>query len=101
MSERRLSLVKHAFEFLDVYKQKTLPLDFLKKSFKAQAHPRVRSRQKTTEQVRDEFERSIVKKSNDGINISEAEFLEYYADVNSTLPNEKEEYFADVLLHIK
>ena len=38
------------------------------------------------------------KKSRDGININEAEFLEYYADVNATLPNEKEEYFIGLLL---
>ena len=58
---------------------------------------KVRSRQKTSDQVRDEFERSIVKKSSDGVNITEAEFLEYYADVTATLPEEKEEFFSDVI----
>lgn len=62
MSERRLALVKHAFHFLDVDGARILPLSLLNKSFKAEAHPRVRSRQKTAQQVRQEFERSIVKK---------------------------------------
>jgi len=62
MSERRLSLVKHAFHFLDVENHRILPLTLLKKSFKADAHPRVRSRQKTASQVQEEFERSIIKK---------------------------------------
>jgi len=62
MSERRLALVKHAFHFLDVDGSRTLPLALLYKSFKAEAHPRVRSRQKTAEQVRQEFEHSIIKK---------------------------------------
>lgn len=112
MSERRLALVKHAFHFLDVEGSKILPLSVLIKSFKAEAHPRVRSRQKSAQQVRHEFERSIIKKrhiytlfkkkrfkiSKDGLNISESEFLEYYSDINATLPNENEEYFVDVII---
>ena len=62
MSERRLALVKHAFHFLNVEGVKILPLELLRKAFKAEAHPRVRSRQKTAQQVREEFERSIIKK---------------------------------------
>lgn len=33
-----------------------------------------------------------------GVSISASEFLEYYADVNATLPKEKEDYFVDILL---
>lgn len=40
----------------------------------------------------------MMKKSSDGQNINEPEFLDYYADVNATLPNEKEEYFIDLLI---
>ena len=32
------------------------------------------------------------------MHICESEFLEYYADVNATLPKEKEEYFVDIIL---
>ena len=28
--------------------------------------------------------------------IKEPEFMDYYADINATLPSEKEEYFIDV-----
>lgn len=47
-----------------------------------------------------EFANAISKRSRDGQTIDEQEFLNYYADVNATLPSEKEEYFADVLYHI-
>lgn len=43
-----------------------------------------------------EFKNAIIKKSSDGAHITEPEFLDYYADVNATLPVEKEEYFVDV-----
>jgi hypothetical protein len=36
---------------------------------------------------------AIAKRSSDGRTINENEFLNYYADVNATLPHEKEEYF--------
>ena len=39
-----------------------------------------------------------MRKSSDGKSITEAEFLEYYADVNATLPYEKENYFVDLVL---
>jgi len=38
-----------------------------------------------------------LRKSADGVNITEKEFLDYYADVNATLPDEREEYFVDIL----
>ena len=56
----------------------------------------MRTREKTTDQVFQEFINAIRKKSADGETITESQFLEYYADVNATLPHEKEEYFVDV-----
>ena len=64
---------------------------------KTKEHPRVRIKQKTTEQVAEEFKRAIEKKSSDGRTIQEPEFMDYYADINATLPSEKEEYFIDVI----
>ncbi len=98
MSENRLSAVKHAFTFLDKDKKGVLCLDALLKNFRPQDHPRVRIRDKTTEQVYNEFARAIQRKSSNGKCITEAEFLEYYADVNATLPYEKENYFVDLVL---
>ena len=37
-------------------------------------------------------------KSSDKKCITEAEFLDYYADVNATVPYEKENYFCDLVL---
>lgn len=45
-----------------------------------------------------EFSKAITRKSSNGTCITEAEFLEYYADVNATLPYEKENYFVDLVL---
>lgn len=45
-----------------------------------------------------EFVNAITKKSYDGTNITENEFVNYYADCNATLPHEKEEYFTDVVI---
>ena len=45
----------------------------------------------------EEFKRAIEKKSSDGRTIQEPEFMDYYADINATLPSEKEEYFIDVI----
>ena len=37
--------------------------------------------------------------SSDGVYINQAQFQDYYADVNATLPLEKEEYFVDVIIY--
>lgn len=70
----------------------------LKQTYRAAQHPRVRTKQKTAEQVQNEFAAAITKKSSDAKTITEQEFLDYYADMNATLPNDKEEYFVDVIL---
>lgn len=41
----------------------------------------------------DEFINAITKRSRNGQTVSEDEFVNYYADVNATLPHEKEDYF--------
>jgi len=41
---------------------------------------------------------AIKKKSKDGVNITEEEFIDYYKDCNATLPAEKEEYFIDLVI---
>lgn len=113
MSEKRLAVVKHAFQFLDRNNQKYLALSELVSLYQAkvccvllchliltmQDHPRVRTREKTSDQVRAEFHNAIYKKSSDKKNIKENEFLDYYADINATLPHEKEDYFVDVEQH--
>lgn len=97
MSEKRLSIVKHAFQFLNVNNEDKIRIDDLLRLYRPEDHPRVRTREKTVDQVLTEFKNAIKKKSSDGVNITEAEFLDYYADVNATLPLEKEDYFADLV----
>lgn len=48
--------------------------------------------------MRAEFFEAISKKSADGQFLDEQQFLDFYADVNATLPQEKEEYFVDLVL---
>jgi len=55
MNERRLAVVKHAFQFLDEAGAKRLSLDKLSKVYNAQVHPRVRTREKKPENVYNEF----------------------------------------------
>ncbi|KRX03823.1 hypothetical protein PPERSA_04618 [Pseudocohnilembus persalinus] len=98
MSEYRLKLVKTAFQFINTENQEKIPLQTLYKRYIAREHPRARTLMKTTEQVQEEFEREITKKSSDGKNITEQEFLSYYADLNLTHSQEKDEYFADMIL---
>ncbi|CAD8068985.1 unnamed protein product [Paramecium primaurelia] len=97
MSERRINVVRSTFAFLDQQRQGRLLLENLYRLYQAKNHPRVRTRQKTADQVTKEFVNAISKRSKDGQSISEDEFLNYYADCNATLPSEKEEYFTDLL----
>ena len=97
MSERRLGLVKNTFAALSSGSE-SIPLADLEQIYNAKNHPRVRSREKTEESVLFDFRESIRKKSSDGSVITEKEFLDYFADVSSVLPSEREEYFQDVAL---
>ncbi|CAD8165837.1 unnamed protein product [Paramecium octaurelia] len=97
MSEKRINVVRSTFSFLDQSRQGRLQLESLYRLYQAKNHPRVRTRQKTSEQITKEFVNAISKRSKDGQSINEEEFLNYYADCNATLPSEKEEYFTDLL----
>jgi len=100
MSENRLSTVKSAFQFLDSNHAGNgiLGLDYLFKVYKPCQHPRVVTRQKTKDDIFKGFTAAITKKSKDGKTITESDFLDYYADINATLPYEKENYFVDLVM---
>ena len=51
MNEKRIAVVKHAFQFLDQDGTGQLSLDKLSTMFNANAHPRVRTRDKKPETV--------------------------------------------------
>ena len=57
----------------------------------------MRTREKKGDQVRVEFIESLGKHQSAGV-VSEQGFIAYYADVNATLPAEKDDYFVDLVL---
>lgn len=63
MSEKRLTTVKATFDFLSGGKSAILYLEDLFKKFKPEEHPRVRMRQKNSEQIMESFVKAISKKS--------------------------------------
>lgn len=65
--------------------------------YQAQNHPRVLTREKKQESIYNEFEACLGPRSQGGY-ITDAAFVEYYSDINATLPAEKDDYFVDILL---
>lgn len=97
MVEKRLAVVKHAWQFLDKQGYGKVQMGQLMKLYNAQAHPRVLTREKKQETVYNDFEECLGARSQGGF-ISEQAFIEYYADINATLPAEKDDYFVDLTL---
>ncbi len=56
MNEKRLAVVKHAWNFLDPAGVKSIAFPAILDKFNASAHPRVRTREKKVESVYNEFE---------------------------------------------
>lgn len=96
MSEQRLAIVKHAFNKLANGASQVSFEDLVQK-YNAPAHPRVHAREKKAETVFQNFVEGMGSKGENGC-ISEAAFVDYYADLNCVLPQEKESYFIDVVL---
>lgn len=59
MNEMRSSAIKQAFQLLDEEGKGCIPIDFLLKKFNPDGHPRVRTREKTAEDVMKDFEAAI------------------------------------------
>lgn len=97
MNEKRLAVVKHAWQSLDENLEKRVSWGKIQTAYQVEAHPRVRTREKKSEQVRLEFIECMGKHQKGGY-ITEQAFIEYYADVNATLPAEKDDYFVDLVL---
>lgn len=94
-NEQRLSACKYAYKILS--SQIDMTFESLCQRFNASNHPRVRTREKTAEQVTQEFVEGFKGRCGDGP-ISEEAWVEYYSDINATLPQEKDNYFVDVVL---
>jgi len=59
MNEKRMAVIKHAYQFLDAEKKGFIPLKKLVESYNGAAHPRVRTREKKVETVMDDFVNSM------------------------------------------
>mmetsp|Transcript_7866 Transcript_7866/g.8924 ORF Transcript_7866/g.8924 Transcript_7866/m.8924 type:complete len:254 (+) Transcript_7866:10-771(+) len=95
--DKRVAVVRYAFQSLDRSGAGALSLADLVANFRAAAHPRVKLREKQEDRVLAEFEAGLSLRA-DGDVVSEAAFLEFYADVSACLPAEKDEYFVDMVL---
>lgn len=96
-SEKRISVVKYAWQMLDTEHSGCVELQDLCSRYNAGAHPRVKLREKKEENVLAEFEAGLGYRADRGA-VSENSFLDYYADVSACLPAEKDEYFIDSVL---
>jgi len=96
-SEKRISVVKYAYQMLDSEGTGQLSLTDLVSRYNAANHPRVKLREKKTENIADEFYTGLSYRAG-GDAVTEDVFLNYYADVNACLPAEKDEYFIDTVL---
>lgn len=96
MSDDRIATVKKAFAMLDSNRTGYLNVQDLIQRYNADLHPRVRTREKTVQQVQSEFENAILAKARNG-QISEMDFLDYYADVSACLPAEREDHFNNTI----
>lgn len=96
-NEKRISVVKYAFQMLDSESSGQLSLSNLITRYNAAAHPRVKLREKKAENIAEEFSTGLGYRAT-GDAVTEDAFLNYYADVNACLPAEKDEYFIDTVL---
>jgi Ca2+-binding EF-hand superfamily protein len=97
MNEKRIAVVKHAFQVLNKDGTGQLHMDNLVQIYDAKNHPRVKTREKKPETVMNDFGQALGARSQNGI-VTENSFIEYYADINATLPSEKDDYFIDLVL---
>ena len=63
MNETRSNAVKQAFQLLDEEGKGYIPVEILLKKYNAKEHPRVRTREKTPEDVYKDFEQGIKRRA--------------------------------------
>lgn len=97
MNEKRLAVVKHAWNSLDESRTGKISWGKLQTAYRADEHPRVKTREKKSEAVRAEYLDTMGKRQQGGF-VTEEGFIQYYADVNATLPAEKDDYFVELVL---
>lgn len=99
-SDRRAEVIRRAWSYLTGGSDNAvIDLEQLKAKYIPSNHLRVKTKEKTEEEVFDDFWNTIVKKSDDGQTINSQQFTKYYADVNAVLPSEKEDYFINLVIN--
>jgi Ca2+-binding EF-hand superfamily protein len=99
LSDRRLEIVKQAWQFLDARGQGRLQKSEILQKFNAGAHPRVPTREKTVEEVKQEFQAAL-NQYGSGNFITEDDFCSLYLSFNGTIPIEQDTYFTSLLVNV-
>lgn len=89
-SERVAAVINQAFEVLDKKHEYSLTLEQLTKSYNPQNHPHALSRKKSPEDIQAEFVNAISRKADENGRVSQKAFIDYYAELNFCIPNERE-----------
>ena len=96
MTTDRIAIVKKAWQKLS-NGAPSVSFEVLVSQYNAPAHPRVTSREKRAENVMNDFVELMGQRVQNG-NISEEDFIGYYADCNAVTPVDKENYFIQTIL---
>lgn len=98
MSNDRLAIIKKAWQKV-AGGAASCSLESIVAQYNAPAHPRVTSREKRAETVMSDFVQLMQAKSQNG-QVSEEDFISFYADCNAVTPVEKENYFITCILKV-
>jgi|JI9StandDraft_1071089.scaffolds.fasta_scaffold292643_2 hypothetical protein len=93
MSEKIAQLIGAAFDSLDANNKGSVSLTLIENENTYNKHPHVLSRLKNPEQVRAEFMNGISRKADANGRVDKKGFLDYYAELNFCVPNERESVF--------
>lgn len=96
MTNERLAIVKSAWTKIAGGAQ-SCSFEALVAKYNAPAHPRVTSREKKAETVFNDFCSCLGARAANG-SVSCDDFCAYYTDINAVMPNEKENYFVDMVI---
>lgn len=83
-------MINQAFEVLDKKHENSLSLEQLTKSYNPQNHLHALSRKKSPENIQAEFVNAISRKADENGRVSQKAFIDYYAELNFCIPNERE-----------
>jgi hypothetical protein len=74
---------------LDGKKEKALPVAFLIAHYNPSNHPHALTRKKDPETIKNDFNQAISQKADSKGAVSQAAFVDYYAELNFCIPNER------------